>query len=143
MAPAAETAGTAPDPGRRRFLSWLPLKLLDLVALLFSVGVAGAITRWVLGAQRGRPIIRVTSADAAWLLRPDTDQVLEVAGPLGNNRIVVRDGSVFVESAPCANQICVKSGRVSRPGQWIACLPNRVFVAVEGGPDEQIDARSY
>jgi len=143
MAPRPDTAGTAPDPGRRRFLSWLPLKLLDLVALLCSVGVAAAITRWVLGARRGRPIIRVTSADAAWLLRPDTDQVLEVAGPLGNNRIVVRDGSVFVESAPCANQICVKTGRVSRPGQWIACLPNRVFVAVEGGPDEQIDARSF
>ena len=143
MAPATETAGSAPDPERRRFLSWLPLKLLDLVALLCSVGVAGAITRWVLGARRGRPIIRVTSADAAWLLRPDTDQVLEVAGPLGNNRIVVRDGSVFVESAPCANQICVKTGRVSRPGQWIACLPNRVFVAVEGAAEEQIDARSY
>ena len=143
MAPAAETAGAAPDPGRRRFLAWLPLKLLDLVALLCSVGVAAAITRWVLGIRRGRPIIRVTSADGAWLLRPDTDQVLEVAGPLGNNRIVVRDGSVFVESAPCANQICVKTGHVSRPGQWIACLPNRVFVAVEGGPDDQIDARSY
>ena len=143
MAPAAEKAGAAPDPERRRFLAWLPLKLLDVVALLGSVGVAAALTRWVLGARRGRPIIRVTSADAAWLLRPDTDQVLEVAGPLGNNRIVVQDGSVFVESAPCGNQICVKTGSVSRPGQWIACLPNRVFVAVEGGPDEQIDARSY
>ena len=113
------------------------------MALLCSVGVTAAITRWVLGARRGRPIIRVTSADGAWLLRPDTDQVLEVAGPLGNNRIVVRGGDVFVESAPCANQICVKTGRVSRPGQWIACLPNRVFVAVEGGPEERIDARSY
>ena len=143
MAPRPEATGTPPDPGRRRFLSWLPLKLLDVVALLCSVGVAAAMTRWVLGARRGRPIIRVTSADSAWLLRPDTDQVLEVAGPLGHNRIVVRDGSVFVESAPCANQICVKTGRVSRPGQWIACLPNRVFVAVEGGPEEQIDARSY
>ena len=143
MAPRTETGGAAPDPERRRFLAWLPLKLLDVAALLCSVGVAAAITRWVLGTRRGRPLIRVTAADATWLLRPDTDQVLEVAGPLGNNRIVVRDGGVFVESAPCANQICVKSGRVSRPGQWIACLPNRVFVAVEGGPDEQIDARSY
>lgn len=143
MAHTPDPAGPPPDPERRRFLSCLPLKLLDLVALLCSLGVAGAITRWVLGTRRGRPIIRVTSADDTWLLRPDTDQVLEVSGPLGNNRIVVRDGSVFVESAPCANQICVRTGRVSRPGQWIACLPNRVFVAVEGGAEEQIDARSY
>jgi len=131
------------DPQRRRFLAWLPLRALDVAALLCSAGVAGAVTRWVLRAQRGRPLFRVTSADSTWLLRPDADQVLEVPGPLGNNRVVVRDGSVFVAAAPCANQICVKTGRVSRPGQWIACLPNRVFVAVEGAGEEQIDARSY
>jgi hypothetical protein len=143
VARTPDAPGTPRDPERRRFLTWLPLRFLDLVALLCSVGVAGAITRWVLGTRRGRPIIRVTSADATWLLRPDTDQVLEVSGPLGSNRVVVRNGSVFVEAAPCANQICVKTGRVSRPGQWIACLPNRVFVAVEGSAEVEVDARSY
>ena len=143
VARSSENPAAPRDPERRRFLAWLPLRVLDLAALLCSAGVAGAITRWVLGARRGRPIFRVTSGESTWLLRPDTDQVLEVSGPLGNNRVVVRDGSVFMEAAPCANQICVKTGRVARPGQWIACLPNRVFVAVEGGADEQIDARSY
>ena len=140
---ATQRRAAVPDPGRRRFLRWLPLRLLDVAALLCSLGVAGAITRWVLGAQGGRAVIRVTAPEATWLLRPDQDQVLEVTGPLGINRIVVRGGEVFVAAAPCANQICVKTGTVSRPGQWIACLPNRVFVAVEGGGDEQIDARSY
>lgn len=143
MADSPAPAEPPPDPQRRRFLSWLPLKVLDVAALLCSAGIAGAMTAWVLGARLGRPIIRVTSADGTWLLQPDSDQVLEVPGPLGYNRVVVRDGSVFVESAPCGNQICVKTGRVSRPGQWIACLPNRVFVAVEGSGDEAIDARSY
>lgn len=143
MARPPDRAAAPRDPQRRRFLAWLPLRALDVAALLCSAGAAGAITRWVLRAQRGRPRFRVTSADATWLLRPDTDQVLEVPGPLGNNRVVVRDGGVFVATAPCANQICVKTGRVSRPGQWIACLPNRVFVAVEGAGEEQIDARSY
>ena len=135
--------GAPADPERRRFLRWLPLRLLDVAALLCSLGVAGAITRWVLGSRSGRAMIRVTAPDATWLLRPEEDQVLDVPGPLGSNRIVVRGGEVLVESAPCANQICVKTGTVSRPGQWIACLPNRVFVAVEGGGDETIDARSY
>ena len=135
--------GVPDDPGRRRFLHWLPLRLLDVAALLCSVGVAGAITRWVLGSRGGRAVIRVTAPEATWLLRPDEDQVLNVSGPLGSNRIVVRGGEVFVESAPCANQICVKTGTVARPGQWIACLPNRVFVAVEGGANDNIDAHSY
>ena len=135
--------GLPEDPGRRRFLRWLPLRVLDVAALLCSLGVAGAITHWVLGSRSGRAVIRVTAPDATWLLRPEEDQELDVTGPLGSNRIVVRGGEVFVESAPCANQICVKTGTVSRPGQWIACLPNRVFVAVEGAGDERIDARSY
>ena len=88
-------------------------------------------------------MFRVTAPGGTWLLRPEEDQVLVVDGPLGSNRIVVRAGEVFVESAPCANQICVKTGTASRPGQWIACLPNRVFVAVEGSGEEQVDARSY
>ena len=142
--PDSHTCGGQPaDPVRRRFLRWLPLRLLDVAALLCSLGIAGAITRWVLGSRSGRAVIRVTAANATWLLRPEEDQVLDVTGPLGSNRIVVRGGEVFVESAPCANQICVKTGTASRPGQWIACLPNRVFVAVEGGGDERIDARSY
>ena len=140
MAPAAEPAGAAPDPGRRRFLAWLPLKLLDVVALLCSVGVAAAITRWVLGARRGRPIIRVNSADGAWLLRPDTDQVLEVAGPLGNNRIVVRDGSVFVESAPCANQICVKD-RPRVPPRPVDRVPAQPRVRGGGRRTRRADRR--
>jgi hypothetical protein len=37
----------------------------------------------------------------------------------------------------------VKSGRISRPGQWIACLPNRVFVEIRGRSREQVDAFSY
>ena len=135
--------GGPADPGRRRCLRWLPLRLLDIAALLLSLGVAGAITRWVLGSRSGRAVIRVTAPNATWLLRPEEDQVLDVSGPLGSNRIVVRGGEVFVDSAPCANQICVKTGTVSRPGQWIACLPNRVFVAVEGSGAEQVDARSY
>lgn len=135
--------GAPDDPERRRFLRWLPLRLLDGAALLASLGVTGAITRWVLGSRSGRAVIRVTAPEATWLLRPEQDQALDVTGPLGSNRIVVRGGEVFVESAPCANQICVKTGTVSRPGQWIACLPNRVFVAVEGSGEEQVDARSY
>ena len=129
-----------PDRARRRFLRWLPLRLLDVVALLCSLGVAGAITHWVLGAQVGRAVIRVTAPEATWLLRPDEDQVLEVTGPLGINRIVVRDGEVFVAAAPCANQICVKTGTVSRPGQWIACLPNR-GVRGRGGRRRRTDRR--
>lgn len=48
------------------------------------------------------------------------------------NKIIIRDGKVWMEESNCKNQICVKTGKISDTGQAIVCLPNRVSVTVEG-----------
>jgi hypothetical protein len=68
---------------------------------------------------------------------------VSVPGPLGDTVVEIAEGSARVLSSPCAEKTCVKSGRISRPGQWIACLPNRVFVEIRGRSREQVDAFSY
>lgn len=50
-----------------------------------------------------------------------------------------KDGSIAVVHANCPDQICVHTGRVSRAGQSIACLPNHVIIKIgtkdsPGGP---------
>lgn len=49
------------------------------------------------------------------------------------NHISIRDGVVWMESADCPDQICVKQGKISAAGSLITCLPNRVTVQVAGG----------
>lgn len=44
--------------------------------------------------------------------------------------IVIRDGEVLVESAPCPDQICVQHFPVSREGETLVCLPYRLVVTV-------------
>lgn len=46
------------------------------------------------------------------------------------NRIVIQAGAVQMESADCPDQLCVKQGTVSREGQMIVCLPNRVTIQI-------------
>lgn len=48
----------------------------------------------------------------------------------GTHTVVVRDGKVFVESAPCRDQICVRHAPVSREGETIVCLPYHVTITV-------------
>ncbi len=48
----------------------------------------------------------------------------------GTNIVIVKDGVVFVESASCKNQVCVKSGKISKKGESIVCLPNKVIVEI-------------
>jgi hypothetical protein len=65
-----------------------------------------------------------------------------VPGPLGDTVVVIENGSVRVVSSPCPEKICIKTGRISKPGQWIACLPNKVFISIRGRRSEQPDAIS-
>ena len=52
------------------------------------------------------------------------------------NVVVIRDGTVSVTEASCKNQVCVKHGAISRPGESIVCLPNRLVVRIQNGSAE-------
>lgn len=70
------------------------------------------------------------------------DRRLQVQGPLGEELIQIANRQVFVVSSPCPNKICILQGKISRPGQWIACLPNKVFIRIEAGDSAAADAVS-
>lgn len=58
----------------------------------------------------------------------------------GLNRLVIKDGKAYVESATCPDGICVAHPPVFRDGESIVCLPNKVVVTVTvkddaGSPD--------
>ena len=50
---------------------------------------------------------------------------------LESNLIKIEDGKVFVESADCANQICVNHKPISKEKETIVCLPNKVLVEIK------------
>ena len=47
---------------------------------------------------------------------------------LESNTVVIKNGEVFMKEATCKNQICVKHKKISKSGESIVCLPNRVTV---------------
>lgn len=49
----------------------------------------------------------------------------------GTNTITVKSGEVYVSDATCKNQICVNSGKISKKGESIVCLPNKVVVEIK------------
>lgn len=53
------------------------------------------------------------------------------------NIVVIKDGKVSVTEASCKNQVCVRHGEISRSGESIVCLPNRLVVRIEGGSPEE------
>lgn len=47
-------------------------------------------------------------------------------------RVVVSDGTVQVSESDCPDKICVERGAISRAGESVVCLPNRVVVVISG-----------
>jgi hypothetical protein len=52
-------------------------------------------------------------------------------------RIVVSDGFVNIEESNCPDHLC-ESGRISKKGEKLVCLPNRVVVEISG--ESEVDA---
>lgn len=50
----------------------------------------------------------------------------------GTNILVIKNGKAYIGWADCPRQICVKDGSISRTGERITCLENRVVVEVIG-----------
>lgn len=48
-----------------------------------------------------------------------------------HNRLVIRGGEAYMESASCPDGICVAHKPVSLDGESIVCLPNRVVITVD------------
>ena len=49
------------------------------------------------------------------------------------NTVRISGGRVSVTAASCRNQVCTKHSSISKTGESIVCLPNRLVVTIEGG----------
>lgn len=50
---------------------------------------------------------------------------------LDGNTLIIKDGVCFMKSAECKNKVCVHTGKISKKGESIICLPNRIIAQIE------------
>lgn len=59
------------------------------------------------------------------------DATYELSGShLGTNTLVIRSGKAYISEANCPDKQCMKQGKISRTGEMLVCLPNRVVVKI-------------
>lgn len=87
------------------------------------------------GASRVVAVVK-SSGRQVMVIRLDagSEGVYEVVGPLGTSRFEVSGGRVRMLESPCPEKICINTGWIGRPGEVIACVPNRVIIAVRRLP---------
>lgn len=53
----------------------------------------------------------------------------------GTNILVIENGKAYLTDANCPDKLCVHQGKISRTGEVITCLPNKLTVTVFGAED--------
>ncbi len=120
----------------------IKIRALDYLIFFFALSVIALISAQVYLGTSGVLRITISGVDGRWVYPLDQEQTFSIAGPLGETVVRIEEGTVQVLSSPCPEKICVKTGRIGKPGQWIACLPNRVLITIGGRDRNQPDAIS-
>ena len=58
------------------------------------------------------------------------------------NTLVIKGGVADMTSADCPDHLCVKQKAISKEGESIICLPNKVVVTVKSDTKSDIDSIS-
>jgi len=104
------------------------------------VALAARLTA-MMASSSERVVINAGKDTYEYPLRED--RVVEVNGPLGTTRIEISGRRVRVAEDPGPRQVCVQEGWIDRAGQWLACLPNKVFLRIEGTDEQAVDGYVY
>lgn len=72
-------------------------------------------------------------------LNGNQNVILPIDSNYGHNKMIIENGSVRMLEADCPDQVCVHTAPISKPGQTIVCLPNRVVIEITGSGEVLID----
>jgi len=116
----------------------------DWVALAAALLVVALTAVAAYGGASGEAVLLIESDQGRWLYPLDVDREIFIPGLLGDTVIHIHDHGVDVHDSPCRDKICVNAGTLEHPGDWTACLPNRVFIQITGsGEEEALDDQSF
>lgn len=100
--------------------------------LLFSaVYSRGGVQDFAAGNKEAMVLIRSEVGLVERFRLGRSYRQIPVSGPQGKTVISIQDGLVWVSQASCRHQLCRVGGAASRPGDVIACAPNKVLIEVE------------
>lgn len=118
---------------KRRHDAVLGLALLIVAMALFVVDITKASN------DDGNKTVVVSidgKKEAEYPLNKD-ETYLIYGSHLGTNKLVIKDGEAYIEEASCPDKQCVKQGKISKAGEMLVCLPNRVVIKIVDANEEE------
>ena len=103
------------------------LKKGDIIIIISVLALITASSALLFfGKENGRTVTVKENNEVVYKGSLYENKVIELEG----NTVKIKDGAVTVTNADCKNQICVNPAAITKKGESIICLPNKVIAEI-------------
>lgn len=108
-----------------------------LLAVILLIAIVGMLVSSHLTKRPGESV-RITKNGLLYgeYSLGDYQEVMITQGE-DCNKVVIKDGLVWMEEANCPDKYCVEHSAISEENQTIICLPHRLVVEIIGYSDKE------
>lgn len=123
-------------------------KILICVVLLLSFLLLAGFQIFGFAAEKTYAVIEINAKPFQKISLDENGSNFKLAVPSGHHKSIVEvdKDRIRIIYSDCPDQDCVRQGWVSRPGQIVVCLPNKIVIKIVNGNnryDNDIDGVSF
>lgn len=109
-------------------------KILIISVIIISLLSLGFIKNGNAGYKQKYISIQVNGEEHKKIIfdKKIIGKTIPIETEFGYNLIEIGDGEVWVVEASCPDELDVKQGKISRSGEIIVCLPNKLVIEIKG-----------
>src|SRR5665648_89347 len=115
-------------------------KILIIFVLIASFTSMFLVKNLALNYTNEYVVIKVNNEGyKKYSLDDSLNEEIVIQTEYGRNVVVIKDGFVYVSEADCPDKLDVKQGKISKPGDIIVCLPNKLVIEITGDNEIGLD----
>lgn len=109
-----------------------------LVIIIVVVAAMSFLLHMIVGGKGAGCVTVKVQGEITGVYSLSEDRQIKING--GTNILQIRNGSADMIQADCPDKLCVNQKAISKNGESIICLPNKVVVTVDSSENSEFDA---
>ncbi|EGY78043.1 NusG domain II-containing protein [Peptoniphilus indolicus] len=104
--------------------------IIVALILLLSTGIFLVSKNYVVEAAEKEVVVSVDGKVEGRYTLSDKEKLYTIDNKYGKNTFAITSDGVHMVESDCKDQICIHMGHITRAGESIICLPNRLIISL-------------
>ena len=100
----------------------------DIIVIAATVILAVILLIVPIVSNDNDAIIKIINNGAEYYYDLQNDDIIEIFSNGYQLKVVIENGTVYVSESECPDGICLAMNKISKRGQFIACVPAGVYI---------------